>query len=204
MVQVVLVSHIIDRLQQISASNGSNVLTYVPPSLASVPSTTNEQTGLNAVQKPALLPCPPSILVPVHITRRRRSNAEDVMSLMTAVAQGREELTRATSRAEKITNLLFMSTNSLLSTAKKWQAMREANHNRARVRWILAINRVLVQNSLKRYMVMIEAYEAKLKSNAASQTLSVGASSPSKVLGPNTETDNRMRRLSGMKKAHEV
>jgi len=120
------------------------------------------------------------------------------MSLMAAVREDSQELAKATSRAEKITNLLFMSTNSLLSSAKKRQMLRDANHSRPRMRWILAIQRVLVQNAMKKYMVMIEAYEAKLKASSSV------ASSPTKLLGANSESDNRTRRLSAMKKAHEV
>lgn len=146
-----MVSHILDRLQQVPSANGSMTLTYVQP------------FQLNSTDKLALLASYPSILVPVHITRRRRSTADEAMSLMTALAEDSKDLARATGHAEKITNLLFMSTGSLQSIAKKKQAVRDKNYNVARMRWIDAIDRVLVQNCVERYTVLIEAFEAKLK-----------------------------------------
>ena len=148
---MILVSHILDRLQQVPAPNGSTTLTYVQPFQP------------NSADKLALLTSPPSILVPVHITRRRRSTADDISSLITALAEDSKDLARATGHAEKITNLLFMSTGSLQSIAKKKQAVRDKNYSTARMRWIDAINRVLIQNCVKRYTVLIEAFEAKLK-----------------------------------------
>jgi hypothetical protein len=148
---MILVSHILDRLQQVPSSNGSTTLTYMQPFQP------------NSAGKPALLTSFPSILVPVHITRRRRSTADEAMSLMTALAEDSKDLARATGHAEKITNLLFMSTGSLQSIAKKKQAVRDKNYSAARMRWIDAINRILVQNCVKRYTVLIEAFEAKLK-----------------------------------------
>jgi hypothetical protein len=152
---MVLVSHIIDRIQQLPEPNGSLSLTYVQPL---------QSTG----GKQALLPSPPSILVPVHMTRRRRSNADEINFLMTALAEDSKDLARATGHAEKITNLLFMSTGSLQSIANKKKAVREKNYSAARLCWINSINRVLIQNAIKRYTVLIEAFEAKLKSQKLS------------------------------------
>ena len=183
-------SHILDRLQIMAAVTdfGPQTLVYAPISLSCTESSANELNGAKNVEKPALLLGPPPLLIPVSIARRRRSNAEDVKSALNNLDLDRMELRKATGNAEKITNLLFMSTSSLQNIAKRKAALRSANFSKAKMRWMNAVRRVIIQNSVKRFTKMIEEYEQKLKV---------------KLLG-NTSADNRARRVSTMKKAHEI
>merc|ERR1712065_65444 len=94
------------------------------------------------VEKPILLLEPPSIVIPVHITRRRRTNAEDVNKAMEGIKAAQADLQKATNHAERITELIFMATSGMSSIAKKYEKMRNMGYSKWRLKWIFAARRV--------------------------------------------------------------
>jgi hypothetical protein len=188
------VSHILDRLQILppTSTGASQTLVYSPPPAQHLHDTTSGAVkAAPTAQISAILDVPPPILIPVNIARRRRSNAEDVKNAIDGLNLTSLALKSATANAEKITNLLFMSVGSLSSIAKRYAALRQANYSKPRLLWIAAIRRVIIQNAVAKYTVMINNFEQKLKTK---QLLTAGPSS------------NRMslKRVSGMTKAREI
>lgn len=160
--RVVLVSHLLDRLQ--IQAGPPKQLVYVTNSFDHVAASSNAITGeMHVVQKPALLEEPPSILEPVSLTRRRRSNAEDVREATARVNSTIHSVKSATGKAEKITELLFSSTGELNNIAKRMAQIRSMNYSKARLRWIDAINRVGIHYLVQRNSGLILAFEARKK-----------------------------------------
>lgn len=161
--RVVLVSHILDRLQiQVGPPKQ---LTYVPNSISHNPAASNALLvgETNAMEKPILLTDIPSILEPVSLTRRRRSNAEDVREAKARVDSMIHSVKSATGKAEKITDLLFSSTGELNAIAKRMAMIRSMNFSAARLRWINWIDKVSIQYLVQRNTGIINAYEARRK-----------------------------------------
>lgn len=86
-----------------------------------------------------ILEHPPVVLIPVVVTRRRRTNAEEIEATISHLADDRKALTEATGRAEKVASLVYSSASQIAS--KKWWA----DFNRFRKLWIWAIRRVIRQ-----------------------------------------------------------
>jgi hypothetical protein len=161
--RMVMVTHILDRLQ--IQSGPPKQLTYVPNSISHNLAASNSLLvgDTLAMEKPALLNEPPSILEPVSLTRRRRSNAEDVREATARVDSMIHSVKKATGNAEKITELLFSSTGELNNIAKRMQMIRSMNFSKARLRWIEWINRISIQYLVQRNTGIIDAYEARQK-----------------------------------------
>jgi hypothetical protein len=87
--------------------------------------------------KSPVLPKAPIVLSPVVVTRRRRTNAEEIEATMHNLDIDRAALVQATDRAERIA-LLVYSTVNLLS-AQCWYS----HLNPVRQRWIRAIRLVI-------------------------------------------------------------
>eukprot|EP01031_Cornospumella_fuschlensis_P035707 gene35707-43306_t len=86
-----------------------------------------------------LLDRPPVVLIPILITRRRRTNAEEIDATINSLAADRTALAEATGKAEKIASLVYSSASTLAS--KKWWA----DFSRPRKLWIWGIRRVIRQ-----------------------------------------------------------
>lgn len=82
---------------------------------------------------------PPIILVPVVVTRRRRTNAEEIDATISSLTHDRQALTAATGKAEKVANLMFSSASEI-SSVKWWMKL-----NPWRRKWVWAIRRVIRQ-----------------------------------------------------------
>lgn len=161
--RMVLVTHILDRLQ--IQTGPPKQLTYVPNSISHNPAASNMLLACdtNVVEKPALLTDIPSILEPVNLTRRRRSNAEDVREATARVDNMIHSVKSATGKAEKITDLLFSSTGELNAIAKRMALIRSMNFSEARLRWINWIDKISIQYLVQRNTGIINAYEARQK-----------------------------------------
>ncbi|RYH07337.1 hypothetical protein EON65_41885 [archaeon] len=86
-----------------------------------------------------LLDRAPVVLIPILITRRRRTNAEEIDATINSLAADRTALAEATGKAEKIASLVYSSASTLAS--KKWWA----DFSRPRKLWIWGIRRVIRQ-----------------------------------------------------------
>lgn len=106
---------------------------------------------------------PPIVLVPVPVTRRRRTNAEEISATMESLASDRAALVEATWKAQKVANLVYTSATSIAE--KKWWA----DFSPLRRKWIWAIRRVIRQKLV-----------AETKANLHARELAKGSSSSSK------------------------
>lgn len=113
-------------------------------------------------EKTPVLEKPPVILVPVLITRRRRTNAEEINETINSLNNDRAQLVEATGRAEKIATLVYSSANAIAS--RKWWA----DFNPARKRWVWAIRRVIRQKLVAETKKMLE--ERQKAKDAAQKT----------------------------------
>lgn len=167
-----IVSHIMDRLtistplcQDFEASSKQALQKQCVYSPLQLPAHLLAAQGEHA-EKPILLVEPPSIVIPVHITRRRRTNAEDVTKAMEGIKAAQEELQNATNHAERITELIFMATSGMSSIAAKYAKLRSMGYSKWRLKWIFAARKVIIQNQIAKYTVLIDAWEAKQKQKA--------------------------------------
>lgn len=168
--RVLIVAHIMDRLtvskplcqdfDTTTKQSLQNQCVYSPLQLAA------HMIAKDHVEKPILLLEPPSIVIPVHITRRRRTNAEDVNKAMEGIKAAQADLQKATNHAERITELIFMATSGMSSIAKKYEKMRNMGYSKWRLKWIFAARRVIIQNCIAKYTVLIDQWEAKQKQKA--------------------------------------
>jgi hypothetical protein len=81
----------------------------------------------------------PIVLVPVVVTRRRRTNAEEIDATISSLTNDRQALAAATGKAEKVANLVYSSA-SQISSVKWWTKL-----NPWRRKWVWAIRRVIRQ-----------------------------------------------------------
>lgn len=79
----------------------------------------------------------PVVLIPICITRRRRTNAEEIDATINSLAADRSALSEATGKAEKIASLVYSSASTLAT--KKWWA----HFSRPRKLWIWGIQKVI-------------------------------------------------------------
>lgn len=131
-----------------SSVSGSNLLVSASASiLPGISAVTNTPSNIMVFTKLStdtfprtpVLDKPPVVLIPVVITRRRRTNAEEIDATISSLTNDRAALAAATGQAEKIANLVYSSANSIMS--QKWWA----HLNPWRRKWIWAIRRVIRQ-----------------------------------------------------------
>jgi hypothetical protein len=158
-----ITTYILQRLQLQSAiSNvaGDTVSTAIlAPAMTSSIMAFVKLTGDNYTRSP-LLEKPPIVLIPVTITRRRRTNAEEIDATISNLTNDRAALVAATGQAEKIASLVYSSASSIAS--KKWWA----KFNPVRRRWIWAIRRVIRQKLVKQTKQNLIDRAAKKKAGA--------------------------------------
>lgn len=111
-------------------------------------------------ERTPVLERPPVVLVPVVVTRRRRTNAEEIESTISNLNHDRAELVAATHKAERVANLVYVSAQ--LIAAKKWYAA----FNAQRRRWIRAIRRVIRQKHVAHTKEVLAQRELALKSGS--------------------------------------
>eukprot|EP01040_Poterioochromonas_malhamensis_P007963 gene7963-8606_t len=90
-------------------------------------------------QRTPVLEKAPIVLIPINVTRRRRTNAEEIEATITGLTNDRAALVAATNRAEKVAHLVYAGATAIAT--KKWYA----DLNPIRKRWIWAIRRVIRQ-----------------------------------------------------------
>jgi hypothetical protein len=111
----------------------------------------------NHPQRSPILDKTPSVVIPINIVRRRRTNAEEIDATINELNNDRLALISATGKAEKIASLVYASASALAS--KKWYS----DLNPIRKRWIWAIRLVIRQKHVAEVTKVLEAYEAKLE-----------------------------------------
>jgi hypothetical protein len=111
----------------------------------------------NHPQRSPILDKAPSVLIPINIVRRRRTNAEEIDATINELNNDRLALISATGKAEKIASLVYASASALAS--KKWYS----DLNPLRKRWIWAIRLIIRQKHVAEVTKVLEAYEAKLE-----------------------------------------
>jgi hypothetical protein len=87
-----------------------------------------------------ILDLPSIALIPVIITRRRRTNAEEIDAIITSLVSDREALVQATGNAEKIANLVYSSASQFASKKKC-----RPDFSKPRKLWLWAIRRQIRQ-----------------------------------------------------------
>lgn len=121
--RTMLTTHILQHLQLHSVT-GETIVTYV------------KLSGDENYKSPVLSKAP-VVVVPVVVTRRRRTNAEEIEATMVGLTKDREALAQATDKANKIATLVYSCVK--LFSQKKWYSQL----NPVRQRWIKAIRRVI-------------------------------------------------------------
>jgi hypothetical protein len=111
-------------------------------------------------QRTPVLEKPPVVLVPITITRRRRTNAEEIDATITGLTNDRAALVAATGRAEKVASLVYAGANAI--AAKKWYS----DLNPLRKRWIMAIRRVIRLKHVAEIKEQLKAFELKKEQEA--------------------------------------
>lgn len=104
-----------------------------------------------------LLDKPPIVLIPVVVSRRRRTNAEEIEATISSLADDRAAMVAAIGQAEKVATHVYASANAL--ARKKWWS----DFNPVRKRWIWAIRRVIRMRHVQDIRRMLrETQEAKI------------------------------------------
>jgi endonuclease V-like protein UPF0215 family len=103
------------------------------------------------------LPDLPVDVSPVHMVFRRRSSIEEVHATMQALQQDKEDLVKATANAERLTNVVISAADGMSSIAKRNEAIRKSGLSKARLRWIFAIRKVIIQLAVQHYTAMLAA-----------------------------------------------
>eukprot|EP01034_Spumella_vulgaris_P028760 gene28760-35676_t len=133
---------------------------------------------VNEKLKSPLQEKPPVVLIPVPVTRRRRTNAEEIDSTINSLATDRAALVAATGMAEKIANVVYSSASSI--AAKKWWA----DFSHWRRKWIWAIRKIIRQKLVaETKMVLLELAvkkEVALKGDKLAKRNSIIMGSPSR------------------------
>jgi hypothetical protein len=120
--------------------------------------TTDPSSAYN--QRTPVLEKPPVVLVPITITRRRRTNAEEIDATITGLTNDRAALVAATGRAEKVASLVYAGANAI--AAKKWYS----DLNPLRKRWIMAIRRVIRRKHVAEIKEQLKVFEQKKEQEA--------------------------------------
>eukprot|EP01039_Chlorochromonas_danica_P010255 gene10255-11350_t len=134
----ILTTYILQRLQLSTISNQIAAITDHDTPVGSTGMCFAKLSGDEKDRSP-VLEKPPIVLVPVVVTRRRRTNAEEIEATISSLADDRKALSEATGMAERIANLVYSSANQIAS--KKWWT----DFNRPRKLWVWAIRRVIRQ-----------------------------------------------------------
>ena len=149
-----LTTHILQHLQLSSSSsatidvegagNGGTTIFYA-------------NLGSDGSMKSPLMGKPPSVLIPVVVTRRRRTNAEEIEATMHNLVEDRAAISEATQKAERIALLVYGMVN--LMATKKWYT----HLNPVRQRWIRAIRLVIRQRLVADTKKVLAARDEKIK-----------------------------------------
>mmetsp|Transcript_8365 Transcript_8365/g.13874 ORF Transcript_8365/g.13874 Transcript_8365/m.13874 type:complete len:473 (+) Transcript_8365:72-1490(+) len=134
-----------------------------------------------------LLDRPPIVLIPITVTRRRRTNAEEIEKTMTHLENDRAELAASTAHAHKVSNAVYSGANAIAK--KKWWA----DFNPVRKRWIWAIRRVIRQRLVAETHAVLKALEESKRAAAAAASASGGAA------GGTGSSSKKQRRTSMLK-----
>lgn len=106
--------------------------------------------------KNPLLEKPPGALIPITVTHRRNTSAEEVKAKMHDLAKDQAALQDATSKAEKVVNVITDFAKGIAAQSKALAAM-----SKPRRRWVMAIRRVLQMNGVVKTTLILEALAKK-------------------------------------------
>jgi hypothetical protein len=115
----------------------------------------NPDSNSSYDQRTPILDKAPAVLIPIVVTRRRRTNAEEIEATITGLTNDRAALVAATGRAEKIAHLVYAGANAIAT--KKWYS----DFNPVRKRWIWAIRRVIRQKLVAETKKQLKALQDK-------------------------------------------
>ncbi len=147
--RLAITTYMLQRLQLSSNSDKTgSLMLFVPLS------------GDDTSVKTPLLEKPPVVLIPVAVTRRRRTNAEEIDATISHLTNDRAALVAATGQAEKIANLVYSSASSIAS--KKWWA----DFSGPRKKWVWAIRRVIRQKLVAETKANLEMREKRAQSKS--------------------------------------
>lgn len=163
--RVVLVTHILDRLQ-IDLHNGKNkpALFFLPiVKIADTivdteleenkdgdrcPATSDDVKKEEHCESKILLRDPPLELQPIYIPWRRYSSIEECVTARNHLESGMKDLASASEKANKLTELIFSTTSGLGAIAERYRNMRVMGYSKWRIKWIWAIRRVIIQKDV--------------------------------------------------------
>lgn len=144
--RVLISTHIMARLQ----ADGDSI-SYVPLS--------GDPTNTKIVQETTS-----STLVPVRVVRRRRTSNEEIGQKMNDLMADQKALAAATSKAEKIADVMQESIGNFGAMLKKRKnKLATQTLSKWQEKWQWACHRVVLQNAVASYAKQWEAYEAKVK-----------------------------------------
>jgi hypothetical protein len=141
---------------QLQASPGVGVTSNNTLIFAKLSGDANETSAI--IEKPI-------VLIPIPITRRRRTNTEEIEATMHSLSNDRIALAEATKRAERIAGLVYSSASAI--AGKKWWA----DFNPVRRKWIWAIRRVIRQKLVAETKQMLQQRQ-KVKDAATRESKS--------------------------------
>jgi hypothetical protein len=104
---------------------------------------------------PFIDPMPPA-LIPVSVTHRRNTSTEEVKAKLYDLQLSQKALSKATTRAEKVVNVITDFAKNMKNDAARLQAM-----SKPRRRWIMAIKRVMQINGVEKTTKVLEALALK-------------------------------------------
>lgn len=110
----------------------------------------------DAKDKNPLLEKPPGALIPIMVVHRRNTSAEEVKAKMHDLAKDQAALADATSKAEKVVNVITDFAKGIAAQSKALAAM-----SKPRRRWVMAIRRVLQMNGVAKTTLILEALAKK-------------------------------------------
>jgi len=164
--RVVLVTHILDRLQT-DLSNGKDKpkLLFVPiVKITDTASDTQFQEEEISDQSPAtpcesriLLKDPPMEIRPVYVSWRRYSSIDECVAARNDLETGMKDLAAASEKANRLTELTFATTAGLGAIAERYKKMRNMGYSKWRIKWIWATRRIIIQKDVARYTRRLEA-----------------------------------------------
>eukprot|EP00602_Paraphysomonas_sp_CaronLab_P009592 CAMPEP_0185019210 /NCGR_PEP_ID=MMETSP1103-20130426/1848_1 /TAXON_ID=36769 /ORGANISM="Paraphysomonas bandaiensis, Strain Caron Lab Isolate" /LENGTH=427 /DNA_ID=CAMNT_0027549409 /DNA_START=231 /DNA_END=1514 /DNA_ORIENTATION=+ len=106
-----------------------------------------------------LLSAMPKDVIPVHIPRRRHSSEEEFNESLKSLQSMQDDLKGLTEQAEKMANLMTQSVGGFSNATKKKKRLESFSVPRRR--WLIAIDRVLLQNQVAKITKLLESYGDK-------------------------------------------
>lgn len=168
--RVVLVTHILDRLQ-IDLNDGKDKPNIVFIPIVKIaddvsdtedidvsddsPATSCDIKNQTMCESKILLKDLPMDLRPVYIAWRRYSSIDECVEVRNHLETGIKDLAVASEKADRLTKLIFTTTAGLGAIAERYKKMRNMGYSKWRIKWIWATKRIIIQKDVARYTKLL-------------------------------------------------